>query len=561
MKKVIALVIACAVLLAMTACNNVQQPEASGSIDLTVCLSSEPRSLDPVLDTAMDGAIMLNHLFEGLVKWVDDGQGGSALGGGMAESWDVSEDGTEYVFHLRENAAWSDGHPVTADDFVYAWKRLANPKTNSEYSYIFDMVTGWQAVRRGEAKASKLGVEAVDEHTFKVSLTYNCPYFLEVCALPAAFPVRKDMIDKYGEQWAFKPDTYISNGPYSLTSWVHNAYIQTAVNEYYYDKKSLEPDTIKFVLMDDDESRATAFSKGELDFLLEPPPGEIDELKKKGQVQTLDCISTQVLCFQTKEAPFDDPRVREAFSLVINRGELLEKIGEQEALAAGGYIPPGMLDLVIPQEGQIEDEVGFLTAVYGDFREVGGDYYSLDPEQYQSNCDRARELLAEAGYPEGQGFLPVEYICDRGATHEAIGKALRTMWGRELGISVSLSSMERNRFLATRKTGDYEIAYADLEAGYKDPVTFLELWLSGNNYIGYSNEEYDALVEQARNTADDTVRIPALHGAEDILIGLDHALAPLYFNSLTYAQAKDLKGVYSNPLGLFFFDHASKSVK
>lgn len=542
-KRITVLFLIFCVLFTMTACNKAE-PEEGKTLDLSVCLSSEPRTLDPMMGSSTDGAIMLHHLFEGLLKWTDDGDGGSTLKGGMAASWDVKEDGTEYVFHLREDAKWSDGEPVTAADFVYAWKRLADPKTKSDYNYILDMVVGWREARNGEGKLSKIGMKAVDERTFKVSLTYNCPYFLEICAMPPAFPMRKDMVDKYGEQWAFKADTYVSNGPYSLKSWVHNAYIWTTANEYYYDKENLGPDNIKFVLMDDDEARFTAFEKEELDFLLNPPAGVGEALMKESQGKTIECFGTQALCFHAGKAPFDDPRVREAFSLVIDRGVILKQIGTEGALTAGGYIPPGMKDL-------LED---------GDFRQAGGDYYNLDPEQYKANCDRARQLLSEAGYPEGQGFSPVEYICDRSAVHEAIGKALRTMWGRELGIWVSLSSMERNRFLEARKSGDYEIAYADFFADYDDPAALLELWLSGggNNDAGYSNTQYDTLVEQARSTADAAVRISALHQAEAILIGSDHVLAPLCFNSPTYVQNAGLKGIYSNPLGLFFFDHAEK---
>ncbi|MGI6752027.1 MAG: peptide ABC transporter substrate-binding protein [Anaerovoracaceae bacterium] len=517
--------------------------EEGQEMNLTICLSSEPGSLDPVKSIFVDEAIMLNHLFEGLTKWTDDGQGASVLVGGMAESWQVGEGGKEYVFHLRKDAKWSDGRPVTASDFVYGWKRLADSSVGSEHTYMFDMIQGWGQARKGEIKFSKTGVKAVDDHTLRVSLTYDCPFFLELCATPPAFPVRKDIIDKYGDQWSFKAESYICNGSYTLKSWVHNAYIQTKANDYYYDREHLGPDGIKFILMDDDDAKLMAFDKKEIDFILNPPAGKGKALNEGKNDEGLENLGTQFLYFNTQKAPFNDPRVREAFSLAIDRGQVLKE-GGKGAVAADAYVPTGMPDLT-------EDS---------DFRRTGGSFYATDLRKYLEDCNRARELLAAAGYPEGLDFMPIEYICDRSEGHENIGKALRDMWGRELGISVSISSMERNRFHQARKSGDYEIAYGEYLAGYKDPLPLMEPWLShvSRNNSGYSNVRYDELIEQVRTTDDPAMRIPLLHEAEEILISKDHVLAPLLFYSPTYMKASSLKGVYNNIAGYFFFDRAVK---
>lgn len=536
-KKIGILLIVLCIMTASVACVK-DEEEEGGSKNITVCLASEPGFLDPARSNSVDEAMMANHLFEGLTRWTDDGQGGSVLGGGMAESWDISEDGRKYVFHLRKDAKWSDGEPVVASDFIYAWKRLANPQTGAAHSYIFDMIEGWKQARKGEGKFSKTGIETVDDYTIKIALAYDSPFFLEMCAMPSSFPIRKDIVEKYGDQWSFRSESLICNGPYVLKSWVHNAYIQTEINEHYYDRESLGSDGIKFVLMDDDNAKITAYEKKELDFLLNPPG-------RKGKIingNEQSYHGTQAICFNINKPPFEDIRVREAFALVIDRALIIDNNNEG-TIAADAYIPPGF-------KGVTMDE---------DFRAEGGALYVADAASYAENCNRAKALLADAGYPDGLGFMPVEYICDRSEVHENIGKALRTIWGKELGISVSISSMDRNRFIQARKSKDYEIAYGDFIADYRDPAALLGLWVSdtGKNYMGYSNPRYDEIMAEAASIKDPAIRIPLLHEGESLLLK-DYALVPLSFISFTYVKASDLKGVYNNPAGYFFFDHASK---
>ena len=543
MKKFLVLILSLCMVLTLVACGGGQAEE--GGDDITVCFASEPSTIDPALNSAVDGAIMLHHAFEGLIKWVDDGNGNAMLAPGMAESWDISEDGKTYTFHLREGALWSDGEPVTANDFEYAWKRLVDPATAADYSYMLDCVlNGPEIIYDGTMMPEDLAAKALDESTFEVTLHTAIPYFEEIAAFPAAFPVRQDIIEANGDQWTFDPATYIGNGPFMVSEWVHNSYIMMVQNPNYYDVAALGPNSIKFALMDDDNAMLAAFNSGELDFNEGYPIDEVPTLLESGQLKIADYIGTYYTCFQTQKAPFDNPLVREAFSLVIDRNFIVEQITRAGQVAAGGYVPSGIYDAEGPGS---------------DFREVGGNYYSISSEDYAANCETARALLAEAGYPGGEGFPIVEYLYNTSDSHRAIGEALQNMWQTELGVQVTISNQDWAVFLDTRKNGDYSIARNGWIADYNDPISFLDMWVTGggNNDAQYANPEYDALITTAKSSADPAVRMEAMHAAEDILLA-EHVVAPIYFYTQPYMVADSLTGWYHSPLGYFFFGYASK---
>lgn len=555
--------------------------EANGdTMDLSVCLASEPQTIDPALNTAVDGAVMLNHFYEGLLKWKDNGEeineevNGAELVPGQAESWEKveNEDGTvTYTFKLREDAKWSDGEPVTANDFVYAWQRLATPETAADYTYMIDMVKGYDEVYNGvptgeyeevedeetgevterevmdNADPSTLAVSAPDDQTFVVTLSYDCPYFIEVCAFPAAFPVRQDLIEEHGDQWTFEPDTYVSNGPFKMDEWKHNAYIKAVKNDNYYDKESVTTDSITFQLMDDNSAMLSAFDSGTIQYIERVPVDEVATRLADGELNIVDYVGTYYACFNTEKAPFDNPLVREAFSLVIDRNYIVEKVSQAGEVPATGYVPSGIYDA----EGPDGD----------DFRTIGGDYYSVAAEDYQANCEKARELLAEAGYPNGEGFPAVEYLYNTDDNHKAIGEALQQMWQTELGVTVTLNNQEWGVFLQTRKDGNYQVARNAWIADYNDPCTFLDMWYTdgGNNDAQYSNSDYDALIDAAKSTDDPAERMQAFHDAEDILIGQDKVLAPIYFYTRYFLLDDSIDGMYYTPLGYFFFGYCSKT--
>ena len=267
---------------------------ADEGFNLNLCIASEPQTIDPALNSAVDGSIMCNHMFEGLVKWVNDGEGNAITAPGQAESWEKTEneDGTvTYTVKLRDGIKWSDGQDVTAGDFVYAWQRLANPETAADYCYMIDMVQGYDAVADGSATPDTLGIKAVDDKTLEINLTYDCPYFEEIMAFPATFPVRQDMVEG-SDNWTFDPSTYIGNGPYKMTEWSHNAYISMEKNENYYDYDNLGPDTIKFTLLDDNNAMLKGYNNGELDFIENLPVDEIPTYLASGELEIGDYLGT-----------------------------------------------------------------------------------------------------------------------------------------------------------------------------------------------------------------------------------------------------------------------------
>lgn len=502
---------------------------------LDVCIASEPQTIDPALNTSVDGAVMIHHAFEGLVKWVNDGEGNAVLAPGMATSWDVSEDGTEWIFHLRE-AKWSDGKPVTAQDFVYSWNRLVKPETTADYEYMLDMVKGY------DEKA--LAIEAVDEHTFKVVLNNRTPYFEEICAFPATAPVREDIVEG-NDKWTFKGETYVSNGPYIMENWEHNAKITFVKNPEYHDAANVKAEKVVFHLMDDNNAILAAYRSGELDFAENMPTEEVPALLASGELKVKPYVGTYFVCFNTKEAPFDNAKVREAFSLAIDRNFIVEKVEAAGQIPAGGFVPEGVLDA----KGADGD----------DFRKTGGDYYSTKPEDYAANCEKARELLKEAGYEGGAGFPVVEYLYNTSDGHKAIGEALQNMWETELGVSVSLQNQDWAVFLQERKQGNFSIARHGWIADYNDPMTFIDMWLTGggNNDAQYENAEFDKLVKGAKAEADPDARMKMMHDAEDLAVGKDHIVAPIYYYTNTFMVKPNVEGIYYTPLGYFFYDQAT----
>ncbi|HIT91186.1 MAG TPA: peptide ABC transporter substrate-binding protein, partial [Candidatus Merdenecus merdavium] len=345
---------------------------ASGdTLDIRVNVGSEPQTMDPALNKTSDGGMMAEVLFEGLMTRVDSGNGQAKIVEGQAESYEISEDGTVYTFHLRDDIKWSDGEPVTAEDFVYSWQRLVDPDTASDYNYIIDMVVNANEIMNGEKDKEELGIKAIDEKTLEITLTNRTPYFLEITAFPNTYPVRKDIVEADPTLWSTKPETYVTNGAYRMEEWVHNSNIKMVKNDTYYDAENVGPDSIDFVLMDDENSMLTSFNSGDLDFIQNMPVDEIPTLMDEGKITVVPKNSTYYVSLQVENSPFDDPKVREAFSLAIDRNYIVEQVTRSGQVPAAAFVPYGILDA----EGVEGD----------DFRTTGGDYYSVDPEDYEAN--------------------------------------------------------------------------------------------------------------------------------------------------------------------------------
>ncbi len=507
--------------------------DATDGFTFTACVGSEPDTIDPALNSAVDGAILCIHGFEGLMTQDTDGV---TMTYGQAESHTVSEDGLVYTFTLRDGLKWSDGSAVTANDFVYSWNRAVDPVTASDYAYMFESVAGYDEAVAG---TGALNVVAQDDKTLVVTLKAVTPYFLELCAFPTFFPVQQAAVEANPDGWATDPSTYVGNGPYKLVEWVHDSYMLYEQNENYWNVENLGPDAIKFVLMDDPGSQLAAYETGELLLIEDVPTDEIEALSGNADFYKEGQIGTYYVSYNTENEILKNPLVRKALTLAVDREYICEEIGQAGQVPAGAYVPMGLTDADASKE----------------FREVAGDYY--DPYDYEGNLELAKAALAEAGYPNGEGLPVFEYLYNEGGSHDVIGQALQNMWA-QIGVNVELVSQEWATFLNTRKNGEYDIARNGWLGDYNDPICFLDMWITdgGNNDAQWSNTDYDALISQIKASSDQAERMNLMHAAEDIIFD-EWMLCPLYYYVDLYMTSEKVDGVFSSPLGYKFLKFAS----
>ena len=494
---------------------------------LSVCTGPEPDTIDPALNSSVDGGTLILHAFEGLYYLDKDSQPTP----GQAEKVEISEDNLTYTFTLRDGLKWSDGSDLTAEDFVYAWNRAIDPNTAADYEYMFDVIEGYDE--------GKLNVTATDDKTLVVKLKSVTPYFLELTAFPAYYPVQKATVEANGEKWATDPSTYVSNGAYTLKTWNHKAEMVYVKNPNYWNAANVGPEEITFVLMEDDAAQLSAYENGSVLFIDSVPNDEIAKLSQQSDYYKQGQLGTYYVSFNTQKEPLNNPLVRKALILAVDRTYICEQIGQSGQVEAGAFVPIGLSDA----------EVG------SEFRTVGGDYYN--PTDNTANLELAKQALAEAGYPNGEGLPTIEYLYNEGTGHQQVGEALQNMWA-QIGVNVELVSQEWATFLNTRKSGDYDIARNGWLGDYNDPISFLDMWVTGggNNDAQWSNSEYDALIEQIKTTADTTERMQLMHKAEDLIFD-DWMLCPIYYYVDIYMCSDKLQGAYSSPLGFKYFMYST----
>lgn len=500
---------------------------SDGASELAVVVGPEPDTIDPALNSTVDGGTYIVHAFEGLMT-LDENATPIA---GQAESYDISEDGKVYTFHLRDGLKWSDGSDLTASDFVYSWNRAIAPETAADYEYMFDCIDGYAD--------GNLNVTAVDDKTLEVVLTNVTPYFLELCAFPAYAPVKKDVVEANPDGWTLDPATYIGNGPYRMTAWDHNSQIVMEKNPNYWNADAVVSDTIRFVLMEDDSAQLAAYENNEVVMIDSVPTDEIPTLETRDDYHVEGQLGTYYVTFQTQDEIMSNPLVRKALILAVDRTYLVEEVGQAGQVEAGAFVPIGLSDADPTKE----------------FRTVGGDYY--DPYDYEGNLELAKEALAEAGYPNGEGLPTLEYLYNEGTGHQLIGEALQNMWA-QIGVNVELVSQEWNTFINTRKEGDFQIARNGWLGDYNDPISFLDMWTTGggNNDAQWSNAEYDQLISEIKSSSDTEERMAKMHQAEDLIFA-DWMLCPLYYYTDIYMLKDNVEGFYASKLGFKYFMYAS----
>ncbi len=501
-------------LLATTAC----AAEKSFVYNLRV----EPRTIDPTLNNAVDGSTVDYNIFEGLTRI-------SLKGGiepGLAEKWDISDDGMTWTFHLRPGLKWSDGQPLTAAHVRYGILRTLSPETGSPYSYWAFFIKNGEAYYDGKAKADEVGVTAVDDVTLRIDMQYRSPMVLDYLSNPVFFPLRPDVVEK-NPGWSSSPATMVSDGPFMLTDWKHNSEMTITKNPYYWDADNVKIDSVRMVMITDTNTSLAAFKGGKLDFMRDPPSPMLPQLFKSGEAKVSPTLGTSFSVFNVKKVPFDDARVRRAFSLAIDRTALVEKVTMGGQKPAVGYIP-----YALPGGAKGKD-----------FRSEGKDYLPV-----RADVETAKKLLAEAGYPDGKGFPKVTYIYNDNPLNRAIAQALQGMWKQNLGVEVNLQVQEWKVFIDTRAQHDFDIARHAYLVDFFDAGSLFDLWQTGvfENYAQYSNPQYDALVKAGASEMDHAKRTDLLHQAEDILM-TDLPILPLYFYSSPYMVSDHVKGIFMDP--------------
>ena len=502
--------------------------------ELTVNLRYELQSIDPAINDETYGFIYINHAFEGLLtKDINN-----KIVGGASDKWEISEDKLKYTFHIREDAKWSDGKKLTAHDFVYSYRRVADPKTASPIAYLMYYIKNAKDINTGKKPIESLGITAVDENTLTIELENPTLYFEDILSSGGCYmPVREDIINKYGDDWTWKPESYIGNGAYKMTERKPDELIAFELNTNYWDYKNQVAKKINFVLIADEYISLNAVRTGDVDFSINAPPiGEIESLIKENLMAVSDIIGVYYLDLNNKDKTLSDKRVRKALSLAIDRNYIVSNIGYGKLIAAESFVPPVVKGL---EKSFREESSNFIIA-----------------NNYSNNIIEAKKLLAEAGYPNGENFPILEVKVSSGF-YTTVLEAIQEMWKNNLNIDVVVRTEESKITLPFRQSGNYQIARTSWTGDYNDPLTMLQIMTSESdiNYGGFSNERYDYLINFAATSTNEKDRIEALKEAEAILFEEMPVIPFIYRTDFLVVNPK-LKNYIDEPLGRYKFNYA-----
>ena len=515
----------------------------------TVQLGPNPETLDPALNAAVDGGNTLITIEEPLLI-IDEN---NEVQPGQAESYEVSDDGLTWTFHMRDGLKWSDGSDLTAADFEYSFKRLASPDTAAPYAEtVVGMIDGYQdAIGNPDEDGNTttdpdwdaLNVHASEDgKTLTVQLSYPCSYFDKLASFVATSPVQQATVEANGDSWCTEPDTYVCNGPYMITEWTPSERIVLSKNPYYvggWDSSKIVSDTITLLLLEDSSASYAAYNSGEAQLVKDVPTDEIPSLTRAedgGDFYLDEIMGTYYISLNDQEEPFTDVRVRKALSLAIDRDYVANTIMQGIYTPATALVGPGIVD----ENGYFMDNAN------------GGEPYISD--DYEANLEEAKSLLAEAGYPDGEGFPTITYSANDAGYHIPVAEYLQQAWG-ELGITMNIDKVEWSSFIPMRRAGDYDISRNGWSMDYNDPSNMLELFTTnnGNNDGKYANPEFDQVIEDSR-VADKTTHFEKLHEAEDILMN-DAACIPVAYYNDFWLQSPSLKGTWHSPYGYWYLQY------
>ena len=500
---------------------------------LTFALQNEPDGLDPGITNNSFASPILFNAFEGLVVYDEN----NSIVGGSAKSWEISADGLTYTFHLRDNLKWSDGTPLTADDFVYSYLRILDPALGAQYTeMITDYVVGAADYYAGSADASTVGIKAKDDSTLVITLKQPTAYYLGIVGMWVYSPVNEKTVTANGERWTLSADTFVSNGPFKMKKITFGEGYQMVKNEHYWNADNVRLQELNFRFIPDPSTALVALDNGDIDGQWEIPSADLPNLKANSDaLQIVPSYGTTYYEVNTTKAPYNDPRVRRALSMALDRTALIENVLQSTDQPAFSLIAPGY-------------------SVDGVAYETGRPNYGLSPT---ADVEGARVLLAEAGFPGGAGFPTLELSYYTNEAVKSIVEAMQQMWEENLGIKVRVSTEEWAVYYENIQALNYEIGAMGWGADYMHPMTFFPLRLSdgvGNN-SGWGNPEYDSLVSQAQAETDPAKAVALMRAAEDIMMA-EMPLIPLYFRSSPKMMAPYVKGWYITPLNNMYLSGA-----
>ena len=523
---------------------------STGSVStagFTVQYGSNPETLDPALNSAVDGGNTIITVFETLLIINENNEAVP----GQAESWTTSEDGLTWTFTMRDGLKWSDGTDLNAKDFEYSFKRMADPDTAAPYAETcLGMIEGCEEAAgfpdadgnpTVEPNLDALNVKASDDgKTLTIVLAYPCSYFDKIVAFAAMSPVQKATVEANGDAWCTSPDTYVCNGPFMITEWTPSERIVLTKNPNYvggWDSSKIVSESITLLLLEDSSASFAAYNSGEAVLIKDVPTDEIPSLTKAedgGDFYVDTILGTYYVSLNLKRDAFKDAKVRKALALAIDRDYVANTIMQGTYSTADSIVGPGIVD----ENGYFHDN-------------GNAPYISAD---YEANMAEAKKLLEEAGYPNGEGYPTIEYSCNDAGYHVPLAEYLQQAWG-DLGITLTISKMEWSSFTAARRAGEYDVARNGWVMDYNDPSNMLDLFCSGNgnNDGKYSNPEFDAAIEASR-VADVTEHFAQLHKAEDILMEDTGCLPIAYYNDY-WLQSSSLKGIWHSPYGYWYLQY------
>lgn len=480
---------------------------------------AEPATLDPAKAQGTHESYPIQHLFCGLTVEAEDGSTQLAL----ADKIDVSDDGLKYTIKLKPDLKWSDGKPLTAADFEYSWKRVLNPKTNAYYAYNLYYIKGGEAYNTGKGSEDDVAVKAVDDTTLEVELEKPTAFFESLIGFYTYYPVQKEL-DMANPDWALDPKTFVSNGAFMLTDWQHNSKITMVKNPNFYNADKVSVEGLDFDVLEDMTTAYNRYAAGDYNMLVTVPPAVVGQLadEKSDELKIGKELGVYYYNLNTSVKPLNNVKVRQALSLAIDREVLTSNITKGGEMPATSIVPPGILD----DQGK-------------DFTEAN--------KVIKTDVEQAKKLMEEGLKEEGMSKedVNITILYNTEEKHKLIAQAIQQMWNQNLGIQVGLENVEFKVKLDREKAGDFQVSRAGWIGDYQDPMTFMDLWVTGGSFndVKYSNPEYDKLIEEAKSTTDQKVRMDDMKKAEKMILD-DMAIIPIYFYTQPYLVKPNVTGIY-----------------